>query len=395
MRGKTIIMKGLIPIIILAAGLAGMQAMVLSKTPPKKQAQPNPGALVETMRVSPVDRQVTVWATGTVQPQMTAELVPQVRGRVIGLAPGFVVGGFFEKGDLLFEIEAIDYELVAEKSRAAMAKAEYELAQIESHARVARLEWERIRLEKKGRPNPLVLYEPQLKNVRAALASARADLRQRLIDIGRTKIYAPFNCRIRSEAIDPGQYVTAGKSVAVICGTDTAEIIIPVPLHEVQWLCVPRTLRDKACGSQATVSIDVNGRSFSWQGRIDRSLGEVDPKGRMVRLVVSVSDPYGHRLPPDRERLDLAEGLFVQVILEGRTVSDVILIPTGALRENSSVWVMNSDGRLDIRNVEVIRREKENVLIRSGLESGDRLILTHLSGAAQGMKLRLAEEEWQ
>ena len=393
MRAKTIIIKGLIPAIILAVGFAGMQAMVLSKTPPKKQTRPNFGALVETIRVSPVDQPVTVWATGTVQPQMIAEIIPQVSGRVIGPSPGFVVGGFFKKGDLLFEIEAIDYELAAEKSRAAVAKAEYEVAQIESQARVARLEWDRIRLEKKGRPNPLVLYEPQLKNARAARASAQADLKQRLIDIGRTKIYAPFNCRIRSEAIDLGQYVTSGKSVAVICGTNTAEIVVPLPLHEVQWLCVPKTFKGKACGSPATISIDVKGRSYSWQGIIERSLGEVDPKGRMVRLVVSVNDPYGLRLPADGERLDLAEGLFVDVILEGKTVSDVMPIPTGALRENSSVWVMNSDSQLDARKVEVIRREKEKVLIRGGLKSGDRLILTHLSGAVPGMKLRLAEEE--
>ncbi len=393
MRSKTIIVKGLIPVIILAAGFVGMHAIGLSKTPPKKQVRPNRGALVETIVIKPENRQVAVWATGTVQSQMTAEIVPQVSGRLIALAPGFVVGGFFKKGDILFEIESIDYDLAAEKSRAVLAKAEYELTQIESQARVARLEWERIRLKRKGQPNPLVLYEPQLKNARSALASARADLKQRLIDIGRTKIYAPFNCRIRSEAIDPGQYVTAGKRVAVICGTDKAEIVFPVPLHDLQWLCVPRTQQDKAYGSPATVSINVNGKSFTWEGKIDRSLNEVDPKGRMIRLVVCVDDPYGLRLQPDRERLNLTEGLFVDVILEGKTVLGVISIPTGALRKNSSVWVMNSDSQLDIRNVEMIRREKENVLIRSGLKSGDRLILTQLSGAAPGMKLRPAEEK--
>jgi len=393
MRAKNIIVKVLIPVIILGAGFAGMQVMVRLKTLPQKQTRPKPGALVETMRVAYEDWPVTVWATGTVQPRMTADIVPQVSGRVTRLAPDFVEGGFFKKGELLFEIEAIDYELAAEKSRAAVTKAEYELVQIESQARVARLEWERIRLEKKGRPNPLVLYKPQLKNARAALASARADLKQRLLDIRRTKVYAPFNCRIRSEAIDPGQYITTGKSVAVICGTDTAEIVVPVPLHELQWLSVPRTWKDKAGGSPATVSIDVNGRSYTWQGKIERTLGEVDPKGRMVRLVVSVSDPYGFRLLPESEHLDLAEGLFVDVMLKGKTVSNIIAIPTGALRENSSVWVMNSDSRLDIRKVEVIRREKEEALIRGSLNDGNRLILTHLSGAAPGMKLRLAEEK--
>jgi RND family efflux transporter MFP subunit len=392
MRARRTIVKVSIPVIILAAGFAGMQAMVLLKKPPQKEARPNPGALVKTMSIKHEERPVTVWATGTVQPRMIADIVPQVSGRVTNVAVGFVAGGLFKKGDLLFEIEAIDYELAAEKSRAAVAKAEYELAQIESRARVAHLEWERIRLARKDRPNPLVLYEPQLKDAQAALASARADLKQRLLDIRRTKVYAPFNCRIRSESIDPGQYITTGKSVAVICGTDTAEIIVPVPLHDLHWLCVPRSRKDNGDGSPAIVRIDVNGRSLTWEGRIDRSLGEVDPKGRMVRLVVSVSDPYGLRLSAEKDRLDLAEDLFVDVILKGKPLEDIVTIPAGALRENSSVWVMNSEHCLDIRKVEVIRREKQTVLIR-GLKDGKQLVLTHLSGAAPGMKLRPVEEE--
>jgi RND family efflux transporter MFP subunit len=392
MRARKTIVKVSIPVIILAAGLAGMQIMLLSKEPPKKEARPNPGALVETMSIKLEERPVTVWATGTVQPRMTADIVPQVSGRVTNVTAGFVVGGFFKNGDLLFEIEAIDYELAAEKSRAAVAKAEFELAQIESRARVAHLEWERIPLLEKDRPNPLVLYEPQLKDAQAALASALADLKQRLLDIRRTKVYAPFNCRIRSESIDPGQHVTAGKSVAVACGTDTAEIVVPVSFTELRWLSVPRKRGEKSEGSPATVRMDVEGQTFTWHGRVDRSLGEVDPKGRMARLVADVPDPYGIRLTSQGKTPDLAEGLFVEVVIEGKTIENIACMPAGALRQNSTVWVMNDKNRLEFRDVELVRRERQMVLVH-GLEDGEKLILTYLPGAAPGMKLRPMEGE--
>jgi RND family efflux transporter MFP subunit len=392
MRVKKAIVKILIPAIILAASFVGMQAMVLLKKPPQKETRPNPGALVETMDIRHEDRPVTVWATGTVQPRMRADIVPQVSGQVTNIDADFITGGFFKKGALLFEIEAIDYELAAERSRAAVAKAEYELAQIESRARVAHLEWERIRLVKKERTNPLVLYGPQLKDAQAALASALADLKQRLLDIRRTKIYAPFNCRISSESIDTGQYVTAGKSVAVVCGTDVAEIVVPVSFADLRWLSVPRKRGKKTEGSPVTVRMDVEGQTFTWHGRVDRTLGEVDPKGRMARLVVDVPDPYGIGLTSQEKTTDLAEGLFVEVFIEGKRIENIACIPAGALRHNSTVWVMNDKNRLEFRDVELVLRERQTVLVR-GLEDGKKLILTYLTGAAPGMKLRPMERE--
>jgi RND family efflux transporter MFP subunit len=392
MRIKKILTAVLIPLTVVAVGIAGMQWLSALKTPPKKAARKTSGALVETMNVRLGDRPITVWATGTVQPRMTADIVPQVSGRVTHVDSGFIAGGFFKKGALLFEIEAVDYELAAEKSRAAVAKAEYELAEIQSRARVARLEWERIRMVKKDRPNPLVLYEPQLKNARASLASARADLKQRLIDIRRTKIYAPFNCRIRSESIDPGQYITTGKSVAVVCGTDTAEVVVPVPYADLQWLSVPRKHGKKTEGSPVTVKMDVEGQSFTWRGRVDRALGEVDAKGRMARIVIDVPDPYGIGTASQEESHDLADGLFVEVLIEGKTLKNIAYIPAGALRQNSTVWVMNDKQHLEFRDVELVRREKQMVLVR-GLKGEEKLILTYLTGAAPGMKLRPMEGE--
>lgn len=390
MSGKQKVIKIGIPIAIVVFGFLVMRIMVLTKTAPEKITKIDTGVLVELLSVTPAKRQIKVLGTGTVQPTQEISIVPQVKGLINYVAPQFVAGGFFQKDELMFAIESIDYELAVERARAGLAKAELELASIEGKAKIARLEWEQLKNDD-TEPNPLVLYEPQLKDAVSNRDAAFATLRQAEIDLARTEIRAPFNCRIRSKQIDIGQYVKDGNSVAVIAGTDTAEIIVPLPFTDIAWLDIPNQDNGKN-GSKVTASFDVAGNSYAWAGRLVRSLGEVDPLGRMARIVVAVDNPYG-RLNGDPGKPDLAAGMFVIVEIHGKILSDVYAVPREALREFSTVWIMDESGKLQIRKVTVVREERDEVLITQGLHGGDQVVLTNLAGAAKGMLLRTAGEK--
>jgi len=82
----------------------------------------------------------------------------------------------------------------------------------------------------------------------------------------------------------------------------------------------------------------------------------------------------------------------VEVLIEGKTIENIACIPAGALRQNSTVWIMNDEQHLEFRDVEIVRRERQMIIAR-GLEEGEKLILTYLPGAAPGMKLRPMERE--
>jgi len=393
MSRKATLIKIVLPLLVVLAGFVGMRLMIASRPEPKKVARENPGALVETLTVARGDRQVQVHGTGTVQASRQIEITPQVGGRVVEVSPSLVAGGYFSQGELLFRIEATDYQLAVDKAQAALARAEYEMATVEGQARVARQEWQRLRLDDgEGEPNPLVLYEPQLKNAQAGLQSARAALAQTELDLQRTAVHAPFAGIIRSESVDPGLVVRAGTPVAVLAGTAQAEIVVPLPLAELAWLQVPRPGAREA-GSPATVRLTTARSTHEWRGRILRSLGEVDPQGRMARVVVGVDDPYGLQAGNDAGQ-ELAVGTFVEVVLHGETLPDVAVIPAAALRDGDRVWVMN-DSHLAIRPVEVVRRAREEVVVGRGLASGERLVLTNVAGATEGMKLRPVAAETQ
>jgi RND family efflux transporter MFP subunit len=391
MSFRTKLIKIGLPILIVLIGFVIMRVMVLARSAPQKEVKDHPGALAEVLTVQKTDRQLEVVGTGTVQARQEANITPQVSGRITYIAPHFIAGGFFQEGDLLFKIEDVDYRLAVDRSRAALAQAEFELAQEESNARVARSEWERLKKKENEEPNPLVLYEPQLKRASANVASARAALKQSELDLQRTHLKAPFNCRIRSEEIDLGQYVRSGTSVGMLAGTNTAEILIPLPLDELRWLRIPREGAGEK-GSPAAVEVIAGDRTFTWEGSVVRSLGEVDPLGRMTRIVVAVEDPYHLKEVNDSGEPDLEVGMFVKVLLRGDILSGVVPIPRDALRQNDTVWVVGDQDKLQIREVEVVRRERDTVLIRNSIKEGDRVVLTALQGAANGMKLRPMEK---
>jgi hypothetical protein len=106
---------------------------------------------------------------------------------------------------------------------------------------------------------------------------------------------------------------------------------------------------------------------------------------------VAIQDPYLLDKPGAPGQPALAIGSFVEVSFTGRTMTDIFVAPRPALRDHNTVWVMTADNLLAIRPVQIARLERDEVFISEGLAEGERLILTNLSGAANGMKLRSAE----
>ncbi len=389
MSAKSKLLKIGLPIIIILLAAVATKTMIAGRKAPVKKTHIDRGALVETVVAVKTERVIKINSTGTVRPHQEVTVIPQVSGRVISLSDKLMAGGFFKKGEILFGIEPVDYELALERALATLAKREFELSSVESKAKIARLEWDRLKGGQDAPANSLALYGPQLKDAKANLASAEASRRQAEIDLERTTIKAPFNCVIRSESIDEGQYVKSGSAVMVLAGTDEAEVVVPVNLDDLYWLDIPGPGRGSAA-SPAKIILQTGNSRFSWQGNIDRSLAEVDPQGRMARLVVSIKDPYLLKKTGAPGQPALAIGSFVEISFEGRVMTDIFAIPRQALRDNNTVWIMAADNLLRIKAVKPVRLEKDEVFINGGIEAGDLIILTNLTGAANGMKLRAA-----
>ena len=379
--------RALLPFLVILIALVLTFVLVQSRKTPKPHETPHLGPLVEVGVLTKANRQVLVSGTGSAQSRYEVSITPQVKGRVRELSPQMVAGGTFQKGELLFAIEDVDYQLAIAHAQASLAQAELELLRNENLADLARKEWHSLNGESALEPNPLVVYEPQLKSARALRDAARANVKQAELNLERTRVFAPFDCYVRSEQLEIGQFLNSGAPVATVAGIDPIEIVVPLPLDELVWLKVPRK-GTRQRGSLAKVELQSGGRTFHWQGEVTRSLGEIDPRNRMARVVVTVKDPFAGNSEKATLLNDLLPGMFVNVQILGEELSGVISVPRGAMHDNDTIWVIDDENRLHIREVEILRRERDEVLIRSGLDANEKIVLTNLSGAAEGMLLR-------
>jgi membrane fusion protein, multidrug efflux system len=384
------ILNVLLPIVIIAvAGLAAF-AMIAARPAVETRVPEVQPPLVRVMEVGTEDVQLRVFSQGTVTPRTETMLVPEVAGRIIAISPSFASGGFFEAGEVLVRLDPRDHELAVVSARSQVAQAELRLRHEEEEGAVARREWQSLG---QGDPPPLVVREPQLAEVRAALDAARATLERAERDLDRPRIRAPFVGRVREKRADIGQVVTPGSPIATIYSVDVAEVRLPLPNADLGHLDLPlghRGSRAPASGPSVVLSATFAGRPTEWRGRIVRTEGEIDPATRMVHVVAQVQNPYGPG--PDSQRPPLAVGMFVEAEILGRQVADVVVLPRSALRGANEVMVVDHEDRLRFRMVEVLQADRERVLITSGLAAGERVCLSTLDAAVDGMRVRIATD---
>ena len=366
--------------------LGGFCMIKLTQSRPRiqKQKPDVPLVVVRTMAVQTAPRCVTVKGEGTVRPLREINLASQVDGKIVSMAPSLINGGRFKKGDVLLVIEPEDYRLAVTLAQSKVKNSESLLRMAEEESKAAREEWFQLYVDDSAEgkvPPPLVLKQPQLDAARAKLAADKADLKKAMLYLERTRIRAPFDGRVEKENVDLGQYVRPGEKLATIFSTESAEIVVPLDNESLKWFHVPDFTPGQGPGAPATVRARIAGKERSWKGRVVRAEGKLDEQTRMVRVVVRVDDPYATRPP-------LAMGLFVTVEIQGHEIPHLSILPRSALREGNVVWVVDPDGRLRYRKVEVARIEGDQVQVSSGLRNGDRVVISHLKTVTDGMAVR-------
>lgn len=386
-------LKIILPFVVLLVGGMATGLMIYFK----KKVQPQDTAilppLVKTVTAENQAYRFRVTTQGTVQPRTVIQLVPEISGRVTMVSPSLEAGGFFEKDEVLLTIDRRDFELAVTRARSQVAEADYRLSFEKAEAKVARAEWESLG---EGDPNPLLLREPQLAQAQATVESAKAILEQAERDLERCEIKAPFAGRVGEESVDVGQYVSRGVSVARLYSVDQAEVRLPLSARQLAYVDIPLTYRGESQpqsskGPRALLSASMAGQRHQWEGTIVRTEGEVDTRTRMFMAVAEVSNPYGRG--QDHDRPPLSVGMFVEAEIQGREVTNVVVLPRTALRGDNQVLVVTPDLTLDIRPVQVLNADRKEVILSSGVQPGEVVCITPLDAVTKDMKVRTNQNE--
>jgi RND family efflux transporter MFP subunit len=375
--------RALLPLLIVAAGF-GLAALLIATGP---RLEPDgPAALPALVRVDtvlPRRVQMTARTHGTAAPRTESELMAEVAGRITRISPVMVAGGFFAAGQELLQIDPLDYQAALEQARAGHARAESELANARrNHARQVELRSRQMTSDAQvdDAVNRLRVAEASLREAVARIALAQRDLE-------RTTVRAPYEGRVRSKRVDVGQFVARGAAMATIYATDYAEVRLPVHDGELRFLNIPLGAAELPTPVRVALTADFAGRTHRWEGEVVRTEGEIDPGTRMIHLVARVRAPY----QITAAQAPLAVGLFVRAEIEGSTIDDVVVLPRTALHAgNSLVYVVDREDRIRFRPVEVLRVIDEQVFISGGLQPGERVVISTLSSAMDGMPVRIA-----
>ena len=383
-------LMGILPVAILALGGLLAKALIDSYEEPTPQPLVVEPPLVRVIPAEPESLTLIVSTEGTVAPRSEAQLIPEVSGMVVEISPALVPGGFFAKDEVLLQVDPRDYELAITQALAAVEQGKLRLALEQQQAEVAKAEWEEAG---EGEPSPLLFREPQIAEAKAGLVAAEAVLEQARDNLERTALRAPFAGRVRSKQVDLGQFVQRGMNLGQVYPIDVAEVRLPIPNAELQYCNLPLGFRDADSappGPRVRLTARFGGEDYAWDGRIARTEGEIDPRTRMINAIAQIEDPYGRERgsahPP------LAVGMFVRAEIQGKRVRDMVRLPRSVLRGEDTVYVVEGDGTLRFRTIDVFRSERETVLIRDGLESGERVCTSPLEAAVDGMRVRIMDE---
>lgn len=372
----------LIPVAIVLLGVL-LTAGIVASSPEAEQIEPKkyiPNVRVQVVEPSLIE--LTILSQGTVKPVTMSNTVSQVAGQIIYRSEQFSAGSFLKKGALMVRVDPADYKLAKARAEQQVAQAELNLAREQEEAELALAEWDEVG---NGTPSNLVLRKPQLKEAKATLKVAREALEQAITNLNRTEIRAPYNCLVQAKNADLGQVLNPGTVVARIYSVTKAEVRLPVPDAELAYLEGFGT-NNSLSAAEVEFEAEFAGATQSWKGKLKRMEGEIDPTSRMVFLVAEIEDPYN--LKNEAGRSALNAGIFVNAKIYGKRIEKAITIKRAALHNNNTVWLIR-DGKLFQKQVEVLRKEKDRVIISSGLQAGDKVCLTNLDAVIDGMDVHI------
>jgi len=376
----------LLPIAIVGTAVVISIAMNLLKPAPVKAEAPDTAVAVKTLILQRAQAVLSVESQGTVTARTRTALISEVSGRVLKVSPTFVVGGTFNKGDLLLELDPTDYEVALQRASAKLISMNAQLTFEQARAVQAEKEWGMT-----GRPAEeaplLALRKPYLEEARANVLQAEAEVKQAKLKLSRASIRAPYAGMVAIKGVDVGQYVAVGAPLGETFAIDFAEVRLPLTKRDLSMMN-SFSSADSHSHLEVILEGSIDDSMKQWPAKLVRSEGVISKQNRALYVVVQVDDPYG-KLKSDNSKATspLLMGTFVTAIIGGKTIDNAFAIPRHAMLEGNKVALVDAEQRLRFRVVEPIFGDDQFYYVTDGLENGDEMIVSAMGVPIEGMRV--------
>ncbi|NQZ86921.1 MAG: efflux RND transporter periplasmic adaptor subunit [Colwellia sp.] len=375
--------KKKLTILAVIIGVTALLMFLISSNPPQsKRSKPSkaPQMTVETKVLVPESFQVMIESFGTVKPRTQSILFAQVSGQITKVSEQFSDGGFFEKGDILVQLDDRDYTSEVKVSQASLLSANQVLLEEEARVAQAEADWQRLGNGKKA--SALVLRKPQLEAAKAQVLSAQAKLDKAELSLERTQVIAPYAGRILKKQVDLGQVVSSNSQLATIFAVDYVEIRLPIKNKDLALINLPEVYRDigeQGSKNDVVLTSDLMGMQ-SWKGKIIRTESAIDEQSQQLYVVAQINRPYDAKTSLGSP---IKIGQYVTAQIKGKALSNSLVIPSSAIYQGSYVYTVENS-LLMRKEVTLSWQNGTQAIIKSGLAVGDELVLTSLGQVSSG-----------
>ena len=376
------------PLLVLMGGFFGFSMLVATKPQTKPAENREITWSVAAQKVAYEIYQPRISAFGELRPRREVNLRALVSGEVIATSAGFEDGAQVSKGDVLLEIDPFTYENQLADARAQLKGAKAVLKERQAAAKLARQEKARAqKLFKKGTVSQKTVDD---KNTDATIRAARAEQQQSAVDrinvqvkkakrdLANTKVIAPFSGFLANITAREGRVLNPNDQVGVLLDSDNFDVVF--------------NLSDAEYGRFLERNSEVIGRPVNivWQlgGERIELKAEIERVGAQISQATRGVDVYARidgKLPSN-----LRGGAFVTVELLAQPVPDVMAISKDALYGDNTLYLIEN-GRLTRKTIADFIDDGAQVLLRSGLNVGDMVLMTRFNEAAPGVAVKVVE----
>ena len=307
-----------------------------------------------------------------------------IEARITGylLSREFAEGEVVQAGDVLYTIDASEYE-------AALARARADLAAAVANQANAMRNYKRGKdLLPKGAISEAEMDDliARKLDADARIESAKAQVTSAEVNLGFTTIHAPITGRIGRSTASVGDLVGPNTGyLTTLVSDDPIEALFQI--SEATYVAAVGRGFGRELEADFVRRLEVtlqltNGTQFPEVGRIDYFANRIDRTTGTLEARALIPNPHSQLLP----------GQYVQVILQDTQLLEGLFLPQAAVQadqQGSFVLIVDGGSTVERRNVALGDRREDMVLVRQGVHEGDRVIVRGLQQVRPGMPVQV------
>ncbi|MEX1222184.1 MAG: efflux RND transporter periplasmic adaptor subunit [Idiomarina sp.] len=339
---------------------------------------------VGVVTIEPQSVTLTTSLPGRAAAFKVAEVRPQVSGIIEQQL--FEGGAMVAAGQQLYQIEDSTYAAELNSAEAALARAQANLSATEKRFQ----RFENLIGESAVSQQDFDEVEATYLQAQAELKVAQADVARAELNIQYTQVRAPISGRIGRSLLTEGALVSNGQAQALTTIHQLDPIYIDIVQSSDEYLQLQQDIRSGRIetdpDNRAEVAVLVgSNESFRVTGELLFNEVSVDPQTSAITLRARVDNP-DHRIMP---------GMYVNTEVTSGTLQQALLAPQAGVtrdpRGRAMVMLVNSDGKVEQRFVEVSSTLGSDWIVTDGLAAGDQVIVEGLQKISPDMPVKTEE----